>query len=362
MGSADLSVELLPASERDSVGSVWERLEAEGADPGPFASWQWTRTWLEHFGTTVSHCFALVFSGREPLGVALLTFDRRRRGPFTFRRVHLGTAGEPPGETVFVERNRFVARPEDGAQVGAAITRLLEDLPSIDEIAVDGFVMDQATALVGAGAGWLLEPERCHVVDLAAAPGDDVAALFSSGVRKELRRAERSLGPMVVEWAHDGDSGHEMLDDLMSLHQARWTAKGLRGAFASRRVQRFHHALVTQWVPRGRLALMRVVSGQGLVGARYAFIEGDRLLGYQSGWMPVSDRDVSAGLVLQHAVLQEAHRRGFTCWDYLAGTSEQKRRLSTGEYELMWATRRRPRLRWIAFDAARAVRSLGRTT
>jgi len=351
-------VELLSAGERDSVGSVWERLEAEGADPGPFASWEWTRTRLEHFGTTVPHCFALVLSGREPLGAALLTFDRRRRGPFAFRRVHLGTAGEPPAETVFVERNRLLTRPEDAVQVGTAIIRLLEGLQRIDEIAVDGFTTEQATALIGAGAGWLLEPERCYVVDLAAAPEDDVAALFSPGVRKELRRAERSLGPMTVDWAHDESSGHEILDELISLHQARWTARGFGGAFASQRVQRFHHALVTQWAPRGRLAPMRVASRRGLVGARYAFVEGDRLLGYQSGWLPSSERHVSPGLVLQHAVLQEAHRRGFTCWDYLAGTSEQKRRLSTGEYELVWATRRRPRLKWIAFDAARAVRSL----
>jgi len=180
-------------------------------------------------------------------------------------------------------------------------------------------------------------------------------------VRKELRRAERSLGPVTVEWADDEDSAHAVLDDLISLHQARWTAKGLSGAFTSHRVQRFHHALVTQWVPRGRLALMRVVSREGLVGARYAFVEGDRLLGYQSGWTPQGDRQVSPGLVLQHAVLQTAHDRGYTCWDYLAGTSEQKRRLSTGEYELVWAARRRPRLKWAAFDAARAVRSLGST-
>jgi len=147
--SAGLSVEVLPATERDSVGVVWERLEAEGADPGPLASWQWTRTWLEHFGSTVSHCFAVVRSGRRPLGAALLTFDRRRRGPFTFRRVHLGTAGEPPEETVFTERNRLLARPEDAAQVGAAIIGLLESLPGIDEIVVDGFVVEQLPALIG---------------------------------------------------------------------------------------------------------------------------------------------------------------------------------------------------------------------
>jgi hypothetical protein len=355
-------VELLPGSERDAVALVWERLEAEGADPGPFASWLWTRTWLEHFGTTVSHCFATVLTDGEPVGLALLTFDRHRRGPFTFRRVHLGTAGEPPRESVFVERNRFLATPGNQTQVGAALIRFLEGLSTIDEIAVDGFLRDQAMALIGTDAGWLIEPERCHVVDLSAAPGGDVAALWSPGVRKELRRAERVLGRITVEWADDEARGHEMLDDLVALHQARWTLRGHGGAFPSKRVEQFHHALITQWVPRGRMALMKVVSEQGLVGARYAFVDGDRLLGYQSGWVPSEDRRLSVGLVLQHAVLQEAQRRGFTCWDYLAGSSEQKRRLSTGEYELLWATRRRPGFKWVAFDAARAVRSLTRAS
>ncbi len=351
------SVEVLPASGRDIAGSVWKRLESDGADPGVFASWHWTRTWLEHWGAAVPHCFVVVGTEEEPMGAALLTFDRHHRGPFVFRRVHIGTAGEPPHETVFVERNRLLARPGHVEQVGTAIIRFLKTLPRIDEIALDGFTMEDATALIGAGVGWQLGPERCHVVDLAAAPGGDVAALFSPGVRKELRRAERSLGPRTVQWAHDEDSGHEILDELISLHQARWAAKGHGGAFASQRVQRFHHALVSQWVSCGRLALMRVTSQQGLVGVRYAFVEADRLLGYQSGWAPHRERHVSAGLVLQHAVLQDAHQRGFACWDYLAGTSELKRRLSTGDYGLMWGSCRRPRLRWTAFDMARAVRS-----
>lgn len=358
--SSGISVDVVPPVERDSVGSLWEGLEADGADPGLFASWQWTRTWLEHFGASVPHCFAVVRSGREPLGAALLTFDSYRRGPFTFRRVHFGTAGEPSDDTVFVERNRLLARPADVTQVAAALIQFVGTLRRVDEVTMDGFMVTDAAALIAADSEWLLEPEFCSVVDLTAASGNDVGALFSAGVRKELRRAERSLGPLTVEWAKDESTGHELLDQLISVHQARWTAKGQRGAFASQRMQRFHHALVSQWVPSGRLALMRVTSRHGLLGVRYAFAEGDRLLGYQSAWAVPLDRHISPGLVLQYAVLQEAQQRGYTCFDYLAGTSELKRRLSTGGYELMWGSRRRPRLRWTAFAATQSARSVGR--
>jgi CelD/BcsL family acetyltransferase involved in cellulose biosynthesis len=148
----------------------------------------------------------------------------------------------------------------------------------------------------------------------------------------------------------------------MTLHQARWETVGQPGAFANERVRRFHAALVDQWVPAGRLALARVTSPQGLVGLRYAYVDGDRVLGYQTGWAPSADPRVSPGVVLQHAVLEEARRRGYRWWDYLSGTSELKQRLSTGSYPLVWAAHLRPDARGLAVRAVRTGRSLLRAT
>lgn len=349
---------VVPAGDREAVGEVWEHLESNGADTGLFASWAWTRTWLESFGPVVPHHFVVIGAADEPIGVALMTVDRHRRGPFSFRRAHVGTAGEPAGETVFVERNRLVSAPDRLRDVAGALVEHIRTLPGVDETALDGFLETDASALLGAGTGWSTGPEHARVVDLTLAGGEDVMQLFSRGVRKELRRGQRFLGPLSVFWAEDERTAQAYLDELIALHQSRWQERGLPGAFAAERVRRFHAALVSQWVPSGRLALIRVTSPQGLVGVRYAYVDRDRVLGYQTGWAPSTDPRVSPGLVLQHAVLEEARRRGYRCWDYLAGTTQLKQRLSTGGYQLVWASHLRPGARRAALHAARTGRSL----
>jgi hypothetical protein len=59
-----------------------------------------------------------------------------------------------------------------------------------------------------------------------------VATLFSRGVRKELRTAQRLLGLISVDWAEDKRTARAYLDELMTLYQARWETVGQPGAFA----------------------------------------------------------------------------------------------------------------------------------
>src|SRR4051794_24636800 len=96
-------------SDRASAAEIWTALERRLESEALTCSWDWTEVWLQHYGDVVPHRFAVGQSrdGR-PYGVALVCRGHRRRGPFPVRSVHLGTAGEPPGEGVYVEYNRIL--------------------------------------------------------------------------------------------------------------------------------------------------------------------------------------------------------------------------------------------------------------
>ena len=107
-----LSARLLGPSERDAAAGVWAQLVAAGARDGVAGSWDWTSTWLDHFGEVVPHRFAIAERAGEPVGAALVCGPvRRRRAGVPLRTVLVGTAGEPEGERVHVEYNRALARP-----------------------------------------------------------------------------------------------------------------------------------------------------------------------------------------------------------------------------------------------------------
>jgi CelD/BcsL family acetyltransferase involved in cellulose biosynthesis len=341
----------------EAVVPIWRELE--GAVPHrPLATgWDWTATWVEHFGDVVPHEFLVVEDASGPAGIALVTADVLRRGALRVRRLHLGTAGEPPGESVYVERNAVLARPGRADVVAAAILRTLERERRWDALLLDGFVPEHAASFRGVpGPRWLDDAQVAMVADLATTPEHGPAAPFGTGVRREWRRAVRLAGPFEVEWAEDPTRALEILDELIGLHQRRWEAVGQPGAFAAERVCAFHRSLVPRLLARDAVAVTRVTGAQGLLGCRYDLVDGDRLLSYQAGWQPGSDPRVSVGVALDLACMGAAAERGLRCWDHLPEPQRHKRRLSTGSYELHWLTRRRGRVRWVLLDAGRRAR------
>ncbi len=359
-GGMAVDVEILDHGGRSAAGAIWRELEPR-AGCGPTYGWDWTEAWLEHFGDVVPHLFAVGRDGAGPVGVALVTFDAWRRGPLRLRRAHLGTAGEPAGESVYVERNGLLALPDRVGDFADALTRALGRARRWDGLVLDGFLADHADAFAGQlGGRWEISPQTALIADLSSIADGGPAAPFSAGVRREWRRAERRLGPFDVEWAEEPARAVEILDELIVLHQERWEAAGRPGAFESTRVRAFHRDVVRRLAADGGVALTRVSAPHGLLGCRYDLVDGERLISYQCGWLPGPDEGVSVGVVLDLACMDAAQRRGLRIWDHLAGPQRHKRRLSTGSYDLQWCTGRRGWARWHAFDTARALRRLAR--
>ena len=75
-----------------------------------------------------------------------------------------------------------------------------------------------------------------------------------------------------------------MLDRMAELHQAVWEARGKPGSFSALFFCRFHYALIEVGIPRGEIALLKVLSGDTTIGFLYNFVWKGRMSAYQSGF------------------------------------------------------------------------------
>jgi CelD/BcsL family acetyltransferase involved in cellulose biosynthesis len=358
--AAPLAVRVLAASERRAAQGIWEQLEARVAPSAGLAcGWRWTSTWLDHFGDVVPHRFLVAERQGTPVGAVLLTEGvGRRRGPFPVRTLHLGTAGEPHGEGVYVEYNRLLVDARDRAPFARAVIAAVHRQPRWDELRLDGFAPEDAEALRVAEPR--LRPTRlpCPVMDLDAvrADGGTVLDHLRGSVRWRIRRSMRALGPVDVEWASDPGTALEIFAELVALHQARWAAAGSPGAFASARVVAFHRDLIPAMLERDEVVLFRARAAGRTIGCLYGHVEDGRLLSYQSGFARFEDNRIKPGLAVHALCMEACLERGLSEYDLLAEADRYKQELASAERELVWAYAPRLRPRPLAIHALRVVR------
>lgn len=345
-------VELLAPDRRDDAAEHWHAL-ARLAPPAQLpASWAWIDAWLRHYGRVVDHRFALARDAHGPFGAALVTRDVISAGPLRIRRLHLGTAGEPPGSSVWVERNGLAAVPGREAEFSAGLTTAIHELDGWDALCLPGFVPTVAEHLLTAPLRWEVERLPCWVADLTAGSGGAIE-LLGPATRRNVRRGINKLGLPEVTWARDVPSGLAMLAELAQLSARRRP----RSPFLDARFRAFHRRLVTTLLHDGTVWLARITTERHLLAVAYGFREGRRLIGYQTERGPDLDVPVSVGTLADVALMDAARDAGFEIYDPLAGDSGgHKRRLATHRHDLVWARGRRGRAIWHAHDAGRALR------
>ena len=349
-----IAVRELPSSARVEAGGLWCALEAAIGAPSLSCSWDWTETWLEHYGDVVPHRFVVGEADGVPRGIALVTEGPRRA--LRPRTLHLGTAGEPAGSSVFVERNRLLVAPADLPVFAAALMDHLDADRGWDRLRLDGLHAEDAAALL-AGRGDVAVDEQDSPLAELNGDGEDVLDALSSSRRQRIRRTLKAFGPLEADWAETPEQAGAIVDELIELHQARWTESGAPGAFASERFTAFHRALIARLLPTRRVALLRVRRGEEVVGCLYGLVDGERLLFYQSGLQRYDDNRLKAGVAAHVTFMRECRARGLTEYDFLAPAVRYKEELASGADRLVWAEQVRPGWRTRLSSAAAKLRS-----
>jgi len=349
-----MRVRLLAPDGIATVEPIWRELE-ERVGAGRLAvSWTWTSAWLTHYADTVRHRFAVVERRGEPVAAALLVVSRPGPRVSPVRRLHLGTAGEPAGHTVFVEYNDLLCDIADLGPVATSLLGAIRAMRGWDELHLDGFRPEPADAL-RAAAPLAVREDRSWTMRLSGE--SSVLDGLSGSTRRLVRQARESLQPGEPEVADGVDAAAGMLDELAELHQRRWNSVGEPGVFASPRISGFLSSVVRAWLPEGRARLFRLRGPEGTLGCVLGFVENGRLLYYQGGFRQFADNRKRAGLLCHVMFAEQCRQRGMREYELLAGDAGYKRQLSGGESNpLVWARYRRPSLRGAAFAVVRAAR------
>jgi len=202
------------------------------------------------------------------------------------------------------------------------------------------------TAAQQIGAVHLVNETVAPFVDLAALPPgpEGFLASLSANTRYQIRRSNRrfaELGPLVVRQAETEAEALGFLDSLAALHQATWTSRGSRGAFANPAFLRFHRALIRRALPRGELELLRFSAGGHVLGYLYNIRLRGRVITYQSGFDYVGSATAigphgKPGLTCHYAAIVRAQNDGAEVYDFLAGRDRYKHSLARAATPLYW--------------------------
>jgi len=348
--------------EWDAIRDDWNTLYASSPYSSVPLGFVWLRGWWRVFGTlygTGGLRIVTVWRDSRLVGTVPLYLGRGMGRSLGTRHLRFISTGEEAHEETCPDYLNLLCLPGEEAVCADAIwgevgrmdwdhlefLNLMEDSPLLR-----GITLPHDARSFSQGS--------CPIADLT----DGFEAYLkrlSLKSRKQARRLVREGERAAVQFELiDVEQAAGAFDDLVRLHQERWTVDSKPGVFAAPRFTEFHRNLIQEWLPSGRAILARLSIAGVPVAVLYGFVNGQKFDFYQSGVRrepasPVESPGILANLLLMRALTE----RGVTAYDFLRGSSFYKQRLATRENQLVGVRIWRPTLRAAIY---RSVQLAGR--
>jgi len=153
---------------------------------------------------------------------------------------------------------------------------------------------------------------------------------FRRGLGKSLRgnigyygRALAKLGEVEVRTA-TAQTLETDLDAFFTLHQQRWRARWMPGAFADSGARAFHRDLAGRLVEQDRLRLHTLRLGGRPIAAIHCMVGGDETAYYLGGFDPEFARWSPGTVLTAHAIRTAIERDGSRRFEFLRGDERYK--------------------------------------
>jgi CelD/BcsL family acetyltransferase involved in cellulose biosynthesis len=357
LASALLSVD----AEFDALQAEWDGLVESSDQAVFFLRWHWNRTWWRMYAPANSRLWLITCRDEQRRLVGLAPLYLRTQvhyGVVPVRQItFLGTGTElKTSEYLDIIAARGYERPV--AETIAHVIRARRDWDRLWLWCVPSASV--TLPLLGGALGpaaRITHLEEARVVDTST----DWAATragFSQNIDRVIRHVFKVPGMQFSTVEHAAEL-EPALDDLVRLHQARWTSRGEPGSFVLPGFAEFLRETARQAFAEGRLRLWRLRANGVAVAALIGFHDRGTTHYLQSGIDPspaykaYSLGRAIIGLAIKHSVGEPGTRK----FDFMGGLAPYKKSwtphvIETSELEMF-----RPTLRAGLFQIARRSRS-----
>jgi CelD/BcsL family acetyltransferase involved in cellulose biosynthesis len=280
----------------DELRGEWEGLFATSGGGLPFSTHAWARAWWVHLSRDSAAardrlCVQVVRAASGEL-VAVAPFmrtERPARGPLRSREIRLLGA-----DANITEIRRILVAPQNEAAVLAACSRYWLERPRewdwlrVAAVGADG----EIRGIVGHPAAAWSRQFEAFVLPLPES-WDEFRAGLKRNIRESLRKCYNSLARdghnfdfAVAETPQEVDRALDVVFDLHGRRAALDDTVAHRDYFADRRVREFVRTVCRDLAAERAVRVFSVVIGGRTVAARIAFVFGDRMYLYYSGFDP----------------------------------------------------------------------------
>lgn len=354
-----LQLKMYGIKDLSKVMSYWRELEQRLPAVPVACSATWTENWVQQYADVVRPWFVIAIANGVIEGICLLSeSDSKLFGLFPVKTLNLGTAGEPHGQSVCVEYNDLLVSDHYRANFVHQLQKLISSEPGWDQFVLSGISAEEGMdwPIVNGLNSKMREPSirvrECRYFDLKACrdAGEEILQRLGKSTKSNLKRRCNQLSPLSIDWAESTEQALGIFEELIELHQARWQAVGMPGAFASDRFKQFQKTLIEKTFTNKGVVLARITSNGKTIGCLYLLNDRNRLLDYVSGFVSFEVAP-SPGLMSHYVCMQEAMKRGYDAYDFLVGEKQHKENLGKSAQQLQWIVCERKRLKYSLRDA-----------
>jgi CelD/BcsL family acetyltransferase involved in cellulose biosynthesis len=314
------------------LGKVWNTLLQRSLDNDVFSTWEWLWNWWRHFGAGRSLRVLVAEEDDEIIGVA----------PFMLSKYSFGHVGS-------LSRIEFISFPHgdynnlillDKSPI-ECVKLFLEGLLDFSDWNLldlrdirDNSVTADCLRKICSEKDFklrLLDGTFCPYVNLPSS-FDAFMAGLSCNLRRNLRKRLRKLqAKYKVEFKSQRDfsSLDRAMEAFFKLHQERWKAKGMQGAFASEEFKGFHLDVAKAFDEKGWLDLRFLTVDDVPVASAYTFDYNFKKYGYLTGFDPEFAK-YGVGNMLKTHLVEECIRKRFREYDLTRDFEPYKADWATG--------------------------------
>ncbi|MBC8134851.1 MAG: GNAT family N-acetyltransferase [Fibrella sp.] len=298
------------------------RLVASSPRASAFQTWEWNAAWWRHRGGRGRRFLALQFTeGAGNVGYALLWRD-----PLTKELQPLGE-----GDADYLD---IIAHPEhEQAVVHALLTWLAGDGRSfrldVKQARPGGVLathLSAAQTSVGDATVASITGEACPSASLPST-WDEYTRSLGKKRRANIGYYERNLQKhfkAVVFAVANTETIAEDTEAFFALHQRRWNARWLPGAFAHASARRFHYDMAQSLLAGGFLRLHTLTLDGRTEATLYCFHKGDTTYYYLGGFEPELARFSIGSVLTARAIRYAIEVDGAKAFDFLRGNESYK--------------------------------------